>query len=223
MAKWGTLREGDRMDAEEFLRRWEAMPELKHAELIDGVVFMASPVLMSHGDPHADVVYWLKLYVESTPGCHCGLEVTWKMGGQDVTQPDGFLRILPEFGGQSGETEKGYGKGAPELIVEVTGSSTSRDLGKKLELYESIGVREYVTVLVRPEKVIWRRLIRGRYREMQVASDGLLKSVAFPGLWLDPTVFWGGKRSIRTAVEAGLTSPEHAGFVKKLRGKNSSA
>lgn len=61
MAKLGMLREGDRMDAEEFLRRWEAMPELKHAELIDGVVFVASPVLMSHGDPHAEVIFWLKL------------------------------------------------------------------------------------------------------------------------------------------------------------------
>jgi hypothetical protein len=33
------LREGDRLTANEFLRRWEAMPGLKHAELIDRVVF----------------------------------------------------------------------------------------------------------------------------------------------------------------------------------------
>ena len=34
------LREGDRLTREEFLRRWEAMPDLKWAELIDGIVYM---------------------------------------------------------------------------------------------------------------------------------------------------------------------------------------
>ena len=210
------MREGDRLNADEFLRRWEAMPELKHAELIDGVVFMASPVLLSHGDPHRDVVFWLSLYTEATPGCHCGLEVTWVMGDRNVPQPDAFLRVLPEHGGQSGETERGYGDGAPELIVEVTGSSKSRDLGSKLELYQSIGVREYVTVLVKPQKVIWRRLVRGRYKEMPPGEGGLLRSHRFPGLWLDPKAFWSKETPIRTAVELGLQSAEHAAFVKKL-------
>jgi hypothetical protein len=33
------LRDGDRLTSDEFMRRWEAMPEL-----IDGIVYMASPV-----------------------------------------------------------------------------------------------------------------------------------------------------------------------------------
>ena len=38
------LRAGQRLAVQEFLRRWEAMPEVKFAELIDGVVYMPSPL-----------------------------------------------------------------------------------------------------------------------------------------------------------------------------------
>jgi Uma2 family endonuclease len=137
------------------------------------------------------------------------------MGPKDVLQPDIFLRILPEYGGQSC-FEGEYAAGAPELIVEVSGSSLSRDLGVKLDLYRRAGVREYLTVLPRPRELVWRYLSRGRYREIVPDDDGLLRSRVFPGLWLDPAAVWNPKRSLRTAVEAGARSPEHAAFVRRL-------
>jgi Uma2 family endonuclease len=209
------LREGDRLTSTEFLRRWDAMPELKHAELIDGVVFMPSPVSLGHGDQHVDLSYWLRLYTEQTPGCRAGGDSTWIMGPKDVPQPDIALRILPEYGGQS--TVKGkYAGGAPELIVEVTGSTSSRDLGVKLDLYRRAGVREYITILLPASQVIWRQLVRGRYKEIAPDEDGLLRSRVFPGLWLDPAAVWDSKRSLRTAIEQGTRSPEHAAFVRRL-------
>ncbi len=121
------IREGDRLNGEGFLRRWEAMPELKHAELINGTVFFTpSPVSLLHSDVHTEMIRWLLSYDESTPGCQAGVDCTWKMGPEDVPQPDLFLRILPEYGGQS-RVEHPYAAGAPELIVEVSGSSLSRD------------------------------------------------------------------------------------------------
>jgi Uma2 family endonuclease len=137
------------------------------------------------------------------------------MGPKDVPQPDNFLRILPEYGGQSSE-ERNYATGAPELIVEVSGSSQSRDLGVKFDLYRRAGVLEYLTVLLNPREVLWRQLSRGRSREIAPDDDGLLRSRVFPGLWLDPTALWSAKRSVRTAVEQGICSPEHAAFVKRL-------
>ncbi len=156
-----------------------------------------------------------KMSKEATPGCHTGIDCTWKMGPEDVPQPDLFLRILPEYGGTS-RTEGAYAAGAPELIVEVCGSSLSRDLGIKLELYRSVGVREYLTVVLDTEHVVWRQLVRGRYRELKPDDDGLLRSRVFPGLWLDPTALWNRKRSVRTAVDKGIRSPEHAAFVRRL-------
>jgi Uma2 family endonuclease len=160
---------------------------------------------------------WIWLYKDRTPGCQAGIECTWLMGPRDVPQPDLFLRILPEYGGQSGSKGQ-YAEGAPELIVEISGCRASRDLGVKLELYRRAGVREYLTVQLSPRQIVWRRLARGRYQEIQPDADGLLKSVAFPGLWLDAGAVWSSKKSIRTALEKGLRSADHAGFVQRLVG-----
>ena len=137
------------------------------------------------------------------------------MGPQDVPQPDRSLRILPEYGGQS-RVEANYATGAPELIVEVSGSSLSRDLGIKLELYRSAGVGEYLTVLLQPRQIIWRQLVRGRYRELKPDNEGMLRSRVFSGLWLDPAALWNPKLTVRTAVKKGLGSKEHAAFVQRL-------
>ncbi len=212
------LREGDRLSSAEFIRRWEAMPSLKRAELLGGVVFMPSPVSLPHALTHGEIYPWVWLYKELTPGCQSGLECTWLMGVEEVTQPDIFLRVLSECGGQSDDAGN-YPSGAPELIVEVTGSTMSRDLGVKLDIYRRVGVREYVTMLLHTKQVIWRQLVRGRYKELKPAVDGLLHSTVFPGLWLDPAAVWDPKISIRTAVELGVKSAEHAAFVRKLAAK----
>ncbi len=191
------------------------MPELKRAELLAGVVFLTPLVEHSHSCVHGEMCAWLWLYQESTSGCDSGVKCTWVMGSNDVPQPDVFLRILPEYGGQS-YVERNYATGAPELIVEVSWSSVSRDLGVKLDLYCRAGVREYLTVLLETRQVMWRQLSRGRYREIAPDDDGLLRSRVFPGLWLDPAVLWNPKQSVRTAVEQGIRSPEHAAFVKRL-------
>ena len=213
------LREGDRLDSAEFLRRWEAMPGLKHAELVGGTVFfMPSPVSTFHSDAHDVMHGWLWSYTDLTPGCKSGIDCTWKMGPTDAPQPDLFLRILPEYGGQS-TLDGPYASGAPELIVEISGSTLSRDLGIKLDLYRTEGVREYLTVLLQPRQIIWRHLSRGRYREIEAGEDGLLRSRTFPGLWLDPAAVWQPKRSVRTAVAQGIETPEHAAFVRRLAAK----
>lgn len=209
------LFEGDRLDAAEFIRRWEALPDVKFAELINGVVFLGSPTGHDHGTTHHRIHLWIGTYVEDTPGCEAGSDETWVVGPSNVPQPDIYLRIMPEHGGQSAQTPDGkYATGAPELIVEVTGSSRSRDLGVKKDVYRAAGVREYVTVELSARRVTWRQLVRGRYSEIKPDADGLLRSRVFPGLWLDASTIWKGR--ILDAVRRGIQSPEHAAFVKRL-------
>jgi Uma2 family endonuclease len=168
-----------------------------------------------HGDHDADLAAWAWLYADQTPGCRVCSEATWVMGPKYVPQPDIALRILPEYGGQSTVSGAYFG-GAPELVVEISNSSSSRDLGIKLELYRSAGVKEYVTILLEPSRVIWRQLVRGRYKEIAADAKGLLRSHVFPGLWLHPAAVWDPGKSLRTAVEQGMKSPEHAAFVRRL-------
>ena len=210
------LRDGDRLSRAEFLRRWDAMPRLKHAELIGGIVHMASPVSIVHRDYHFRLSSWLTYYVTATPGCGAGTAGTWLMGGANAPQPDLDLCILPESGGQS-RVEGSYPAGAPELIIEVSHTTTRQDAGEKLRLYERSGVREYLIARPEQKQLIWRELIDGKYREITPGADGLFRSSVFPGLWLDPEALWNGDLpALAAAVRQGSTTAEHAKFVSRL-------
>src|SRR5436305_809473 len=102
------LREGDRLTADEFLRRYEAMPEIKKAELIEGVVYMGSPVSVDHGDSHFDFIGWMCLYRMATQGVAGGDNTTIRLDLANVPQPDGHLRILESYGGRSRVGAKRY-------------------------------------------------------------------------------------------------------------------
>src|SRR5690349_13273434 len=136
------LFEGLKLTREEFLRRWEAHPEIKKAELIGGVVYMPSPLSVDHGERDSDVGFWLGYYEAFTAGTRAGTNATTMML-EDSPQPDEYLRLLPEFGGQAWVEGK-YLHGAPELIAEVCRSSKAYDLSDKFELYLQAGVQEYV-------------------------------------------------------------------------------
>ncbi len=57
------LENGDRLTRREFERRYRAMPQVKKAELIEGLVYLASPVRhRKHGQPHACIMGWLGVY-----------------------------------------------------------------------------------------------------------------------------------------------------------------
>src|SRR5438876_4280527 len=156
------LAAGDNLTRDEFLRRWEAFPEFKYAELIGGIVYMPSPLSIEHGEADIPVGYWLEHYAVNTPGLKAGGNVTWLML-KDAPQPDLYLRVLPEFGGPSRVKGK-YLVGAPELIAETCLSSTSYDLHQKLDLYQAAGVKEYMTVLLKDREVRWHRLVGKTYK-----------------------------------------------------------
>jgi Uma2 family endonuclease len=214
------LQAGDRLQQEEFLRRYEAMPDVDHAELIEGIVYMPTPVSADdHGEPHFDFNGWLFTYRAHTPGVRGGDNSTLKLDVHNCPQPDGYLRLLPECGGQSRLVE-GYIEGAPELIAEVAASSASYDLHDKLNAYRRNGVREYVVWRVWDRAVDWFVLRGGRFERHLPGKDGLLRSEVFPGLWLDPqAVVDGNLARVLEVLQQGVASDAHREFVQLLRRK----
>ena len=93
------LESGDRLTRAEFERRYQATPEKFKAELIEGVVYVASPVRSFHGVPHADLVTWLGVYRTATPGVSVADNTTTRLDLDNEPQPDALLRI--EIGGIS--------------------------------------------------------------------------------------------------------------------------
>ncbi|MEW4570678.1 Uma2 family endonuclease [Tautonia sp. JC769] len=214
------LENGDRLTRAEFERRYDAMPELKKAELIEGVVYMGSPVrLRNHGRPHSHLVTWLGTYEAATQGVLVADNATVRLDLDNEPQPDILLMIDPSRGGQARISDDDYIEGAPELVVEIASSSVSLDLNAKLQVYRRSNVREYLTWRVLDGAIDWRVLRDDRYELIPADDRGRLRSTVFPGLWLDPSALLRGDlTAVLAALGAGLADPEHAAFVDRLRG-----
>ncbi len=212
------LENGDRLTRAEFERRFDAMPELKKAELIQGKVFMASPVRFeSHAEPHGIMMVWLGLYAMNTPGVRFGDNATVRLDDENEPQPDIALFVAPECGGRVTVGAGDYLEGAPELVVEIAASSASYDLHDKLEMYCGFGVAEYVVWRVLDGALDWFRLVDGAYVAVEPDADGILKSSAFPGLWLSaPAILADDRQAVLAAVSAGIADAAHAEFVASL-------
>jgi Uma2 family endonuclease len=210
------LVEGDWLDQPTFHARYEAMPPGTRAELINGVVYMPSPVGLEHGVAHAPVIFWLFYYANQTPGVQVGDNTTAILGRKSEPQPDAMLRILPEYGGRT-RVEKKMLHGTPELLVEVSHATRYVDLGPKLEDYQKAGVLEYVVRALEPDQVFWFVREEGVLVERPLGDDRLYHSVHFPGLWLDAEALirCDGLRLL-AVVDLGCATPEHAAFVAGL-------
>jgi Uma2 family endonuclease len=212
------LENGDRLSRAEFERRYDAMPHLKKAELIEGVVYVPSPVRHRvHGHPHTHMIAWLVQYEAGTPGVEASDNSTVRLDLDNEPQPDALLLIAPERGGQTHLSEEGYIEGAPELMLEVASSSASYDLHAKLHAYRRNGVREYIVWRVFDQEIDWFVLREGQYEHLQPDRDGILRSEVFAGLWLDPAALLRSDMATVLAVgQQGLASPEHTAVVARL-------
>ena len=126
------LENGDRLTRFEFERRYNAMPHLKKAELIEGVVYMPAAVrFRSHAQPHSRIMGWVLVYETATPGIILGDNATVRLDLDNEPQPDAVLLIEEQCGGQARLSEDDYVEGAPELVAEIAASSAAIDLGDK--------------------------------------------------------------------------------------------
>lgn len=209
------LEVGDRLTRDEFERRYERLPQLKKAELIEGTVYMPSPVrARKHGKPHNHLGIWLGTYAVETPGVECFDNSTVRLDLDNEPQPDLALIKPVAKGGQTRFSPDDYLEGAPELVVEIVGSSRAYDLHPKKQAYRRNGVREYLAWITGERRVLWWELKEGDYQEIAVTADGLFKSGVFPGLWLDATALLAGDmKAVLAALRRGLDSPEHRAFL----------
>jgi hypothetical protein len=212
------LRAGDQLTRDEFLRRWDADRSVKLAELIEGTVYMPSPVSLEHGQVERWVSTWLGVYQAATTGTDGANNATSFML-DDTPQPDLNLRLLPEYGGASWAEDK-YLHGSPELLAEVCVSTASYDLNQKYRLYQRAGIPEYLAVVMFEREIRWHALVGDRYQLLAPDENGILRSGVFPGLWLDgPALLEGNLRKILDCLQDGLRSPEHQQFIASLRAR----
>ena len=212
------LQAGDRLSRAEFERRYSAMAHVKKAELVEGVVYLPSPVRHPlHGRPHLVLAMWICHFQSETPGTDSSDNATVRLDLENEPQPDLLLYIRPDCGGKVALSSDHYLEGPPELVVEVTASRVSYNLHDKLRAYRRNGVQEYLVWRVEDGAFDWFVLRDGDYVALPVPIDGILRSEVFPGLWLDTVAaLRDDAKAVRQTLERGLTSSEHARFVAQL-------
>ncbi|NEO17652.1 MAG: Uma2 family endonuclease [Moorea sp. SIO4G2] len=209
------LESGDQLTQVEFEQRYARMPDVKKAELIEGIVYMASPLRMTqHANPHARIMTWLGTYWSATPGVEVGDNATVRLDADNEPQPDALLRLTVD--GQSRISEDGYVEGAPELIVEIAASTASIDLNDKLKAYRRNQVQEYLVWRVYDGELDWFRLREGKYIKLEPNDKGIICSDYFPGLWLaQDALLTGDLGQVLAILQEGFNSPEHEKLVNK--------
>lgn len=216
-----TLEAGDRLTRAEFERRYEAMPHLKKAELIEGVVYPHPSVPFTlHGEPHAKVAGLIGFYCAYTSGTRCANHSTVRLDSKNEVQPDVVLLIDEAAGGNTYLDAEDCIAGAPELIIEVAVSNESGDLYDKLNAYRRNGVQEYIVWRVDDGEIDWFCLESEVYVRVKPDVHGMIRSRVFPGLWLNATALLAGNldKAI-TDLQKGLKSKDHAAFVNRLAKK----
>jgi len=169
-----------------------------------------------HSFPHGQLGTWLGTYAAETPGVDCGDNSTVRLDVDNEPQPDLVLIKSASLGGQARITDDDYIEGAPEFVVEIVGSSHAYDLHQKKEVYRRNGVLEYLAWIIDEHRLFWWELSEGEYREIPALKDGILKSRAFPGLWLDSkALLRGDMKTVLVTLRRGLDSAGHKDFLKQ--------
>lgn len=209
------LEPGDRLSRSEFERRYLGMPQLKKAELVEGTVYMPSPVrARRHARPHLRLAAWLGAYEAKTPDVESYDNSSIRLDLENEPQPDLVMIKSPAKGGQTRISADDYIEGAPELAIEIVASSHAYDLHEKKRAYRRNGVREYIAWITDEHRLVWWELRQDEYQEIGPAEDGLLKSGIFPGLWLDAqALLRGDLEGVFEALRRGLASPAHRAFT----------
>ena len=211
------LESGDRLTRPEFERRYAASSNIK-AELIEGIVYVASPLrFRQHAEPHSRLHGWLWTYQVATLGILLGIEPTVRLDLDNEPQPDIVLILDEAVGGGARLTTDGYLEGVPELVVEIAASSAAIDLGSKQQAYRRNGVLEYIVWQSFEQRLDWFGLVDGDYQPLIPDADGIIRSQVFPGLWLAAESLLSNQMArVLEVLQQGIGSPEHTAFIEKL-------
>lgn len=170
----------------------------RKADLIDGVIYMASP----DNTDAADLFMWfgglMEYYVEFKElGKVYGSRVAFRLNDRNSPEPDiAFIckRRLHLV-------HRGHVAGAPDLAAEIVSpESVQRDYEAKRDLYQKAGVREYWIIDEMRRRVTLLRLTaKGIYRKVR-PQNGVLRSEVVAGFWIRPEWLWQNPRPKKLEV-----------------------
>ncbi|HUT93383.1 MAG TPA: Uma2 family endonuclease [Thermoguttaceae bacterium] len=154
------------------------------ADLIDGVIYMASPDSRRANDLTGFLHWLLRGFLErrGIGGKVVFSRFAFRLSEFSAPEPD-VAYVRPERVGLIGE---GGMRGGPDVAVEVVSrESRHRDYDLKRQLYEEAGVSEYWIIDPIQKRVEFLLLEEGRYQLAPLDENRLFRSRALPGFWID--------------------------------------
>lgn len=188
---------------EEFCDR---IPEDQKADLIEGVIHVASPESLEGNELIGWVLWVMTGFVDEKDLGRVYFErVAFRLGKHQGPEPDiAFVRTdrlhLAQYG---------YFDGPPDLAMEfVSPESVERDYEKKRAQYQAAGVPEYWILDEILQKVTLLCLVAGATEYAEVAAeDGAYRSAVLPGFYLRPEWLWASPLPKKAPILAAMLSP----------------
>ncbi len=172
--------------------------EGQKADLIDGVIYMASPDNLDGFRLSKWLMGLTDDYVnEKDLGEIFGIRIAFRLDFDQSPEPDiGFVQKS-----RLHLAKRGYFNGPPDAAFEIVSpESIERDYEKKRHQYEEYGVREYWIIDEMEQLVTLLRLNkRGKFQEVR-AKAGIFSSEVIDGFWLDPNWLWQTPRPKKSAI-----------------------
>ncbi len=114
----------------------------------------------------------------------------------------------------------GYLHGSPELLAEISQSSALKDMTIKKDLHQKAGVQEYLAVILGNKEIHWLYLQDGVYQVLESDTDGIYRSLVFPGLWLDSNALFEGRMGqVLSTLQKGMATKEYIDFAAQLKAR----
>lgn len=154
------------------------------ADLIDGVIYMASPDSLRANDLTWFVATLLRHFVEARgiAGRVVFSRFAFRLSERSAPEPD-VAYVRPE---RVGLLDEGGMRGGPDIAVEIVSrESRQRDYELKRRLYEESGVPEYWIIDPIQQRVEFLVLEEGRYQLAPLEENRLFRSLALPAFWID--------------------------------------
>jgi Uma2 family endonuclease len=162
--------------------------EDEKADLIDGVIYVASPENVDANKLFLWLITIIHLYVRKKKlGEVFGSRVACRLNDTNAPEPD----IVFVSTKHQDRIRRGGVEGPPDLAIEIVSpDSVELDYDKKRRQYQRFKIPEYWIVDEEERRIILLRLnSQGRYREVPVRK-GALHSQALKGFRLNPDWLW---------------------------------
>lgn len=172
-----------------FLEFCERIPEGQKADLIEGVIHVASPDNIEHHD----IGFWIArvlsdfLDEKGIGGRVFHSRIAFRLDKFNAPEPD-LAYVRPE---RTHLVQDAHIAGPPDWAVEIISpDSVQRDYEKKRQQYERFGVPEYWIIDPLQRRITCYRLTTGGIYQPVRQRGGKIVSTIIPGWWLRTDWLW---------------------------------